>query len=80
MTKSQYISLKTYNPLDIVYHYYLNHENRKHNPLPPDQLFLYLQTRGWNMNQITARIFEEYDAKFEIVALLDKNGNVIKYL
>jgi hypothetical protein len=32
------------------------------------------------MNDIIARVFEEYDKKFNIVALLDQKGNLIKYL
>jgi hypothetical protein len=80
MTKQQYITSKTYNPLDILYHYYVNHPKRNHNPLDPQNLVMQLQLKGWNVNHILADIMKEYDAKYEIVAVLDKNGNFIKYI
>lgn len=32
------------------------------------------------MNEIVKMVFEEYDRKFELVALLDKDGRFIKYI
>jgi hypothetical protein len=80
MTKQQYISSKTYNPLDVVYHYYITHPSLDHKPLPPQELFNNLQFRGWNLNKIVSDIMGIYDEKFELTALLDKNGNFIKYV
>lgn len=80
MTKERYKFSRIHNPLDVVYDYYLNHEGRKHNPLPPDQLFMLLQTKGWNLNEIATRILQEYDVKFEMVSLLDREGKLIKFL
>ena len=80
MTKQQYIVSKTYNPLDVIYHYYTNHEKLNHKPLSPNELFIHLQSRGWGLNQIMKMVMEEYDRKFEMVVLLDDKGNFIKYL
>lgn len=80
MTKQQYITSKTYNPLEVVYHYYTHHEKLSHKPLTPNELFIHLQTRGYSMNDIVKMVFEEYDRKFELIALLDKDGRFIKYL
>jgi len=80
MTKEQYISSKTYNQLDVVYHYYVTHPSLNHKPLPPQELINNLQFRGWDLRKIISDVIRIYDEKFEIVALLDKNGNLIKYL
>lgn len=80
MTREQYMVSKTYEPLSVVYHYYTTHEKLNHKPLSPNDLFLYLQTRGFNLNEIVRNVMQEYDAKFNITALLDKNGNLIKYI
>jgi len=80
MTKQQYITSKTYNPLDVVYHYYITHPSLDHKPLSPQELFNNLQFRGWNLNKIVGDVMGIYDEKFELTALLDKNGNFIKYI
>jgi len=80
MTKSQYITSKTYKPLDVVYHYYVNHKSRNHAPLSPHELFHNLQMRGFNLQSIMEDVFAEYDRKYELTVLLDKNGNFIKYV
>jgi len=80
MTKQQYITSKTYNPLDVVYHYYITHPSLDHKPLSPQELFNNLQFRGWNLNKIVGDVMGIYDQKFELTALLDKNGNFIKYV
>lgn len=80
MTREQYITTKTHNPLDVVYHYYVNHPKRNHKPMGVHELFIFLQSRGFNLQQITQDVLEEYDAKYNLVVLLDKRGNFIKYL
>jgi hypothetical protein len=80
MTREQYITSKTYNPLEVVYHYYLNHPSRNHKELGVNELFIFLQTRGYNLQQITQVVLDEYDRKYELIVLLDKRGNFIKYL
>jgi hypothetical protein len=81
MTKEQYITLRTNNALDVIYHYYREHHNiGKHlGPLDVQEFFIYLNMWG-NIQQIAERVISHYDQKFNLVQLLDKNGNIIKYL
>lgn len=80
MTRQQYMNWKISNPINILYHYYLTHEQRNHPPLDPQNLVMQLQMKGWNINGVLQNIMQEYDEKFNIVALLDRNGQLIKYL
>jgi hypothetical protein len=80
MTKQQYMNWKINNPVNILYHYYITHEKRKHSPLDSQSLIMQLQMKGWNIQKIMNDIMEKYDAEFEIVTLLDRHGNFIKYL
>jgi hypothetical protein len=80
MTKQDYIHWKTSNPINVLYHYYTTHEKLDHRPLDPQMLVIQLQVKGWNINEVMRNIIQQYDEKFEIVSLLDKNGNLIKYL
>jgi len=80
MTKEQYINSKTYNPLDVVYHYYVTHPKRNHHPLGVHEFFILMHSRGVDVNKITQNIMNEYDRKFNLVVILDKHGSFIKYL
>lgn len=80
MTKEQYIIWKANNPLDILYYYYKHHELLNHTPLDPQNLMMQLQIKGWNLQNILNNVIEHYDRQFELVALLDKNGQFIKYV
>lgn len=71
---------KTSYPVNILYHYYTTHEKLNHKPLDPQNLVMQLQLRGYNINKILHDLMEEYDRKYELTALLDQNGNFIKYL
>ena len=80
MTKQQYMNWKTSYPVNILYHYYTTHEKLNHKPLDPQNLVMQLQLRGFNINKILHDLMEEYDRKYELTVLLDKNGNFIKYI
>ena len=80
MTKEQYMTWKIRNPLNILYHYYISHEKLNHPPLDIHNLVMHLQMNRWDINTILQNIMPEYDEKFGIVALLDQNGQLIKYL
>jgi len=80
MTKQQYLIWRTNNPINILYQHYISHEKRNHPPLDPQNLVMQLQMKGWNIQQIVNDLVAEYDAKFEIGILMDKHGNIIKYL
>jgi len=81
MTKEQYITLRGNNALDVIYQYYREHYDvSKHiGPLGVQEFFIYLNMWG-NIQQIAERVISHYDQKFNLVQLLDKNGNLIRYL
>lgn len=80
MTKQEYMNWKTSDPFRVVYHYYTTHEKLDHRPLDPQNLMITLQTKGWDLRKIMKEVMDFYDTKFEIIALLDKHGNFIKYV
>lgn len=75
MTKEQYITSKTYDPLQIVYHYYAE----KGGTYGFQEVATALMMSG-RMHQIVERVMQEYDAKYELTAILDKEGKFIKYI
>lgn len=69
------------NPTILIYEKY----KEKHNPakhgrlMSPQELLTFLPM--WrNPRDILDTIIEEYDAMYGVVQLLDKQGNIIKYL
>jgi hypothetical protein len=69
------------NPTILIYEKY----RQNHNPsihgrlMSPEELMTFLPM--WrNPRDILDSIVEEYDNKFEVVHLLDRNGNFIKYV
>jgi hypothetical protein len=80
MTRQQYMNWKTSSPINILYHYYTTHEKLNHKPLDPQNLIMQLQLKGCNVNKILQDLIEEYDRKYDLVALLDQHGQFIKYL
>ena len=80
MTKEQYITSKTYDPFSVIYHYYQeNCDPNKHLNLSPQELMTYLQM--WkSLNLIMQTVSAHYDQKFNLVAVLDKDGKFIKYI
>ena len=75
MTKEQYITSKTYDPLRVVYHYY----SEKGGEYGYQELATALVMSG-RMNQVIERVMQEYDAKYELAAVLDKEGKFIRYI
>ena len=80
MTKQQYMNWRISNPINILYQHYISHEKLNHPPLDPQNLVMQLQIKGWNIQKIVSELIAEYDAKFEIAILMDKNGQFIKYV
>jgi len=81
MTRQQYINLKVSNPTELIYIYYKEKfDGYKHKPeLSRNQLMMYVQTYT-DINSILNYVVDEYDRKFEIVLLIDTNGQYIKSL
>jgi len=80
MTRQQYMNWKISNPINVLYHYYTTHEKLNHKPLDPQNLVMQLQMRGWGIDKVLYDVMQKYDREFNIVTLLDKNGQFIKYL
>ena len=80
MTKQQYMNWRISNPINILYQHYISHEKLNHTPLDPQNLVMQLQIKGWNIQKIINELIADYDVKFEIVILMDQNGQFIKYV
>jgi hypothetical protein len=81
MTRQDYIRLKISNPTELIYIYYKEKFNGyKHKPeLSRNELMMYVQMYN-DVNSILNYVVQEYDRKFDIVLLIDNNGQYIKSL
>ena len=81
MIRQDYIRLKQTNPTELIYIYYKEKfDGYKHKPeLSRNQLMMYVQTYN-DINSILNYVVQEYDRKFDIVLLIDTNGQYIKSL
>jgi len=81
MTRQDYIRLKTSNPTELIYIYYKEKfDGYKHKPeLSRNELMMYVQTYN-DVNSILNYVVQEYDRKFDIVLLMNSNGQYIKSL
>ena len=81
MNRQDYIRLKQTNPTELIYIYYKEKfDGYKHKPeLSRNQLMMYVQAYD-SMNSILNYVVDEYDRKFEIVLLIDTNGQYMKSL
>lgn len=73
--------IRTSNPTLLIYEKYKeNHNPSKHGRLISMQELLTFLPMWRNPRDILDGIIEEYDAKFGIVQLLNRNGQLIKLL
>ena len=81
MNRQDYIRLKQTNPTELIYIYYKEKfDGYKHKPeLSRNQLMMYVQTYT-DINSILNYVVDDYDRKFEIVLLIDTNGQYMKSL
>ena len=81
MTRQDYIRLKISNPTELIYIYYKEKFNGyKHKPeLSRNELMMYVQMYN-DVNSILNYVVQEYDRKFDIVLLMNTNGQYIKSL
>lgn len=82
MTREQYIVMRDGGNFNIVYEYYKEKfDHSKHKPfLSIFELPQMLLATGYGPNQLLDKCIRYYDEKFNLVHLLDKNGNLIKTL
>jgi hypothetical protein len=80
MTKTEYIQTKTANPIKLVYSYYKEKFNySKHSPfLSENEFYNYLQISS-DVNKTIIKVFNYYDNLYNVVTLMDKNGNIITF-
>lgn len=81
MTRQDYLIIRNNNPTILIYEKY----REKHNPsihgrlFSPQELLTYLPM--WrNPRDILDSVIEEYDTKYGVVQLFDRNGQLIKLL
>lgn len=75
MTKQLYIKLRTTNDFSIAYNYY----KEKGGTLSMQEFLTYMPLSGANLNMAYQIATSHYDNMFNVTALLDKNGQLIKY-
>ena len=82
MEKSTYIKIKSEAPLQLVYELYkerFDDNNGRNLFLNQNDFYRFIQM--WNnINNLCHQAIEYYDAKFEIVTLMDKDGKALKYM
>lgn len=81
MTKQEYITLKTTNPMALIYKYYTeNFDEKKHKTfLSENEFFPYIQIH-YNLNDIWIKIQQKYDQHYGVATLYDKNGNILAFI
>jgi hypothetical protein len=81
MTRQEYLAIRQTNPTILIYNKYRERHNpSKHGRLMSAQELLTFLPMWRNPRDILDGIIEEYDAKFGIVELLDRNGQFITAL
>jgi len=81
MTKKDYLTVRITNPTILIYEKYREkHDPNKHGRLLGAQELLTFVQMWRNPHDILQGIIEEYDTKFDVVHLLDRNGQLIKLL
>jgi hypothetical protein len=81
MTRQEYIAIRTSNPTILIYERYKErHDPAKHGRLMSAHELLTFLPMWRNPRDILDSIIDELDAKFGIIQLLDRNGQLIKLL
>ena len=81
MERNTYIKIKSEAPLQVVYELYKERfdDNGKNVFLNQNSFYTFVQM--WNnVNNLCHQAIEYYDAKFDIVTLMDKDGKPLKYM
>ena len=81
MTRQEYIAIRISNPTTLIYEKYKERHNpSRHGRLMSAQELLTYLPMWRNPHDILHDVMEEYDARFGIVQLFDRNGQLIKLL
>lgn len=78
MTKEQYLSYKKTNQMKVIYEYYKEKfDSKKHHPfLTEQEFFPYIQINR-DLNETYIKVVNYYDSYFNVVTILDEQGNAI---
>jgi hypothetical protein len=79
MTKQQYIQYKKTNQIKIMYEYYKEKfDPKKHNPfLTENEFYTYIQISRLNLHETIIQVANYYDSYYNVVTILDEQGNII---
>lgn len=81
ITKDQYLNLRTNRDAYILYEYYLEKfDESKHSPKLGPQEFLTFFTMWGSLPAAFDKVVSYFDQKFNVRALLDEKGELIKYV
>lgn len=81
MTRNDYLAIRVTNPRLLIYERYKEkHDASKHGRLLSIQEVLTFLPMVYNPQDVLDSILKEYDLKFEVVKMYDKNGNLIRLL
>jgi hypothetical protein len=79
MTKQQYLQYKKTDQMKVIYEYYKEKfDPKKHNPFMTEQEFFpYIQISRLNLNETFIKVANYYDSYYNVVTILDEQGNII---
>lgn len=81
MTREEYLMIRMTNPTILIYEKYKErHNSSRHGRLMSMQELLTFLPMWRNPRDILDGIIEENDARFNVVQLFDRNGQLIKLL
>lgn len=81
MERNTYIKIKSEAPLQLVYELYRDRFDHSRNNVFLNQNDFFRFVQMWNnINNLCHQAIEHYDAKFEIITLMDKDGKPLKYM
>lgn len=78
MTKEQYLSYKKNNQMKVLYEYYKeNFDPKKYSKLlTENEFFPYIQINR-DLNETYIKVVNYYDSYYNVVTILDEQGNII---
>jgi hypothetical protein len=80
MDKNTYLQYKIKGDTTILYQYYLEHyDSNKHKFLSNAEFQTYIRMWANPLNVLFQKICSEYDQKFNIVTIFNKEGQPIAY-
>ena len=80
MDRNRYLQLRNSRHVDYLYEYYTkNFDEKKHSPLLNQGEFFMCMQQWPGMQQAVQWVTQFYDAEFNILTIVDKNNNPLRY-